>query len=119
MPVSEEYLEHLRDLFTGFGSVEPRRMFGGVGLFREGLMFGLVIDDVLYFKTGESNRSDFEAAGMAPFAYDTKTGRRTLTSYWQAPADLFDDADAFAAWAHRAFEAALAAEAARPKVRRG
>ncbi len=119
MPVSEEYLEYLRDLLAGFGPVEPRRMFGGVGLFREGLMFGLVVDDMLYFKTGDGNRADFEAAGMEPFAYDTKTGRRTLTSYRQAPADLFDDAEAFAVWARQAFEAALAAEAARPKVRRG
>lgn len=115
MAVSPEYLEHLRDLLDGFGPVDMRRMFGGAGLFRDGLMFGLVADDALYFKVGDANRADYADTGAAPFTYATKDGQRRLTSYYQAPAELFDDPDALVAWARKAYDAAVAANAARPR----
>lgn len=118
MAVTDEYLDHLRDLLADFGVVEPRRMFGGVGLFRDGAMFGLVMGDTLYFKVDERSRADFEAAGMAPFSYATKNGSRQIGSFFEAPAELFDDPGELAVWARRALDAALAAEAAK-RSRRG
>jgi DNA transformation protein len=34
--------EFIHDLFQSFGAVSVRRMFGGAGLFADGVMFGLV-----------------------------------------------------------------------------
>ena len=45
-----EYVEYLKEVFSEFGSVEPRRMFGGYGIFHKGLMFALVADNALYLK---------------------------------------------------------------------
>jgi hypothetical protein len=48
-----EYVEFLKEVFEQFGQIQPRRMFGGYGIFYKGLMFGLVAEDVLYLKGDE------------------------------------------------------------------
>ena len=50
MPVSPEHLDYLFDILEPLGPVRAKRMFGGAGLFLDGTMFGLIIDDILYFK---------------------------------------------------------------------
>jgi DNA transformation protein len=117
MAVSSDYLDHLLDQFAAFGAVEVRRMFGGVGLFRGGLMIALVTGDTLYFKTDEGSRGAFEAAGMTPFSFDRR-GRRMVTSYYEAPAEVFDDAEALARWARGAHEAARRVDRARAKPKK-
>lgn len=118
MAISGEYLEHLRDLFADFGPVEPRRLFGGIGMFRDGVMFAMAMGDTLYLRVDEDSRPDFEAAGMAPFSYATKKGRREVSSYYEAPAELFDDPGELAAWSRRSLDAALAAAARKPPRKR-
>lgn len=93
-------------MFAAFGPVTVRRMFGGAGIFRDGVMIGLVHDGAIYLKTDAAGTSAFEREGLAPFAYATKTGRHTLTSYWRMPERLYDDPEELAAWAGRAFEVA-------------
>jgi DNA transformation protein len=93
-------------------------MFGGVGLFQSGIMFGLIARDELFFKVGDANRPMYEAAGEAPFSYETKQGSHTIGSYWRCPPELLDDAETFQVWAREAFEAAVAAARGKPKARR-
>lgn len=100
------FLMLLEELFAPVGGVQRKRMFGGHGLFRDGLMVALVTGDTLYFKVDDGNRANFEAEGSAPFSYGTKDGARTITSYWRAPERVFDEPDAFAAFAEGAFAAA-------------
>ena len=109
----------LLELLAPLGPVAARRMFGGVGLFQGGRMFGLIARDEVFLKVGDSNRAAYEAAGEAPFSYQTKAGRNTIGSYWRCPPDLLDDADTFRVWARLAIEAASAAARGKPKGRRG
>ena len=67
-----EFVDHLTEQFEEFGPVTIRRMFGGHGVFRDGLMFGLVVDDGLYFKTDEHSRALFESRGLPRFEYTRK-----------------------------------------------
>jgi DNA transformation protein and related proteins len=110
---------YLLELLVPLGPVSARRMFGGVGLFMNGMMFGLIARDELYFKVGANNRAAFEAAGEAPFSYATKDGMHTITSYWRCPPDLLDGSETFQEWAREAVEAAAAAARAKPKRGRG
>lgn len=105
MPASADFVSHILDLLTGWGGVSAQRMFSGYGLFRSGVMFALIADDRLYLKVDDRNRGDFEAAGTGPFVYSRKSETVAL-SYWEAPAELFDDPDEMLAWARRAFEVA-------------
>ena len=71
-----EFVDHLADLFEAFGPVTVRRMFGGHGVFRDGLMFALVVDDALYLKADEQNRAMFESCGLPRFDYARKGAAR-------------------------------------------
>jgi DNA transformation protein and related proteins len=102
-------VESLRPL----GPVSARRMFGGHGIFMDGLMFGLIADAQLYLKVDEGNRAAYEAEGLQPFAYAGK-GRRVEMSYREAPSEGFDDPDILCAWAREAYAAALRADAKSP-----
>ena len=114
MTASDGFIEFLKDLLGGLGPITVRRMFGGAGIFCDGVMFALVLDDTLYFKADDSNRCAFEAEGSAPFSYATKNGRNTIMSYWRCPDRLFDDPDEMAAWARQALAAARRSASSKP-----
>lgn len=109
MSVNEEYKAFLHELFTGFGPITIRHMFGGGGVYHDGVMFALIADETLYLKADEITRADFEAEGMGPFTYTGK-GKPVRMSYWELPEALYDDPDRFADWARTAFDVALRAK---------
>jgi DNA transformation protein len=102
--------DFIRDLFVQFRPVTVRRMFSGAGIFADGLMFGLVVRDVIYLKADDGSRADFERGGCAPFTYTRgkKSGRLSehALPYWRLPERLYDDPDELADWARRAFAVA-------------
>ena len=98
--------EFLIELFSGFGPVTVRRMFSGVGVFADGLMIALVVDDVIYLKADDSFVPLFEREGQTPFSYKTRDGKRTLNSYWRMPERLYDEPDELAEWARHSLQAA-------------
>jgi DNA transformation protein and related proteins len=115
MRAPDKLSAHLLELLTPLGPASARRMFGGVGLFMNGVMFGLIAREELFFKVGDANRAAFEAAGEAPFSYETKNGTHTLGSYWRCPPELLDEPEAFQDWARGAIDAAMAASRDKPK----
>ena len=118
MAVDSGFVEYVCDQLRPWASVAPRRLFSGHGLFRGGTMFALIIRDALYFRTDAENRGDFSAAGMEPFRY-SRGGREVALGYHEVPADVLDEADRLAAWAEKAYAAALRrAVPARSGIRR-
>lgn len=95
------------ELFSVFGPVTVRRMFGGAGIYADGTMFGLIADRVIYLKTGDSNAAMFEREQLVPFTFSKRTGERVVTSYRRMPDRLYDDPDELAVWARAALAAAL------------
>ena len=83
-------------------------MFGGHGIFRDGLMFAIVADETLYLKVDAGNLNDFTARGLEPFTY-RRQNKPTALSYYRAPAECLEDAEAMIRWADKAFAAALRA----------
>ena len=119
--------ERVRELFAAFGPVDVRRLFGGAGVFADGVMFALVASEAIFLRVDDESVADFEREGAAPFSYRTGEGRRVMKSYWQLPERLYDDEDELAQWARRAHDAARRAtmrkgravgKAAAPAVRR-
>ncbi len=104
MAVSEDYLNFVMDQLSEFGEVEIKRMFGGVGLFHEGLMFGKIGGDVFRLKVDDHNKQQFEEKGMKP--YYNKEKKKGMP-YWEVPADVLDSKSELAKWARQSFEAAL------------
>jgi DNA transformation protein len=110
--------EHIAELFSAFGPVAVRRMFGGAGLFAEGVMIAILDEGIIYLKADERTIPAFEREGLKPFTYSTKDGTRSLTSYWRMPERLYDAPDELARWATEALQAARRGTARKPQVAR-
>jgi DNA transformation protein len=116
---SSEFLEFITEQMVDFGPVSVRGVSGGTGIFRDGLMFALIVDEVLYFKADAQTQTAFEAEGLGPFTYATKNHPRTVMSYWRAPARCLDDSEDMTQWCREAFAVALrsAKPPAKPRKR--
>ena len=99
-----EFIEYLLEQMQGVGPINARAMFGGHGIYHDGIMFALVADDVLYFKTDEANRPEFEQRGLSPFLYERKDKVISM-SYNEAPGEVLDDPDEMTYWAQSAVDA--------------
>ena len=84
--------------------VTARSMFGGVGVYADGLFFAVMAEDTLYFKVDDTNRPDFEARGMGPFLPYGDPERPM--AYYQVPPELLEDPSALEPWIDAAVDVA-------------
>jgi DNA transformation protein len=106
MASGSEFVEFVIESLQPLRGVSARRMFGGFGIYKDGVMFALIADDQLYFKVDDGNRAAYEDAGLPHFTYTDK-GKSIRMPYREAPSDGFDDPDILCAWAREAYSAAL------------
>lgn len=117
MPVNEEakhFAAHVVDLLQSIGPVYSRRMFGGFGIFLDGLMFGLIADNELYLKVDDQSRDSFETLGLQAFTY-YKQDKPMQLNYYQAPEEAMENMELMTEWGAKAFECALRAAAGKKK----
>lgn len=107
------YIDYLQELLSGLGKVVVRRMFGGYGIYHDGLMIAVAAEQRLYLKTDEETRPAFTAAGCAAWVYEGKD-KPVQMSYWTVPDEAMDSSEAMTPWARRAFAAALRKANAKP-----
>lgn len=113
MAVDPAFRDLVLDRLSAVAPVRARAMFGGYGIYTGDLFFALIAGQRLYFKVGDLNRRDFEAAGMSPFfPYESPKPMH----YWELPPGLLDDPDLLAPWVEKAV--AVAEAARRPRSRR-
>jgi DNA transformation protein len=106
MVASDNFADFLREQLAPLGRVTMRRMFGKSGVFCNGLMFGMVTNDTLYFRVDDHNRAIFkEAESDPPLTYE-KQGRTIDLSFWRVPERLLDEPEELVAWARAALAAA-------------
>ena len=113
MPTSakeKEFVSYVVELMQPVGMVSAKRMFGGYGIFLDGLMFALVADSTLYLKADAETENEFEEKGLEKFKYNKK-GKEYSMSYYCAPEEALEDMDEMNDWARRSYEAALRAAA--------
>ncbi|MDJ0955847.1 MAG: TfoX/Sxy family protein [Arenicellales bacterium] len=104
-----EFTEYVKEVLGSLGPVQARRMFGGYGLFCDGVMFGLIADDTLYLKSDQVIEPYFKERNLEQFTYD-KRGKPIKMSYFMAPEELFEDPEQATLWARRSLDAALRAK---------
>jgi DNA transformation protein and related proteins len=103
----DPFVDHCLDLLSaGVGPVRSRAMFGGHGIYREGVMFALVADDALYLKVDGATEAAFREAGSRPFTWEGRDGRRVTMSYWEMPPEGLESPGDAREWAALALEAA-------------
>jgi DNA transformation protein len=100
--ISEEVLGHIP-------GITARAMFGGYGVYKDGVIFGLIDDDRLYFKVDDTNRNDYEAAGSKPFVYLHK-GKEMSMAYWEVPEVVLENKDEVEKWLQKSVTASVNAK---------
>jgi DNA transformation protein len=111
LSVSAGFKEFLIEQMAGFGPVTIRAMFGGAGVMRDGLMFALIDDEVLYLKADDATKVAFVAENLLQFTYASKGGKLMEMNYYRVPERCMDDAEEMATWCRVAFGVALKAAA--------
>jgi DNA transformation protein and related proteins len=116
MAGGDEFLAHVLELLAPLGRVAARPMFGGHGLYCDGVFFGIVLDNNLYLKADDRNRGEFERAGSEVFSYSRK-GKRATLNFYRAPEAAMDTPRLMLPWARSALAAALRSRAGKRPVR--
>jgi DNA transformation protein and related proteins len=104
----------LKALFEPFGAVAVRRMFGGAGIYADGLCFAIESGGEVFLKADAQSQAGFSAAGSSPFVYNAR-GKAMPTSFWSLPSVAYDEPDELRRWAGLGLEAARRAAAAKAK----
>ncbi len=99
----ESFKDYVLDLFTDFGNVDVKSMFGGWGLYKDGIIFSIIINGELYLKVGDSNRKDYEDYGSRPFEYERK-GKQVALPYWLLPEEIMEDRERLWQWTQKSVD---------------
>ena len=110
--MTSPFVKHVLDMLSDLGDVRSRAMFGGYGIYHDGVMIGLIASGVFYLKVDDGNRGTFEAEGSQPFTYRRKDQEKAVSmSYWEVPADVLENREALCQWTRDAHAAALRSKA--------
>tara|TARA_R110002020_G_scaffold35735_5_gene107740 strand:- start:6096 stop:6419 length:324 start_codon:yes stop_codon:yes gene_type:complete len=103
--------ERIRELFDSLGEVTIRRMFGGKGIYREGMILALEVGGEILLKADAESAPAFRDAGARQWVYEGKARAGPVAMpYWSIPDAALDDPDELSTWVRLAWEAALRAK---------
>lgn len=114
--VDQHTLDFAVSQFAELGHITVKKMFGGAGLYADGMIFALLDDGEIYIKVDAVNQPEFEAIGSQIFTYAVdETGPKTL-NYWLLDSDRLAEKAECLKYGQLGIEASLrAAEKKRPK----
>ena len=93
MALSNEEIAFALDLFADLGPLSTRKMFGGLSIYCDGVIFAIVMADGRVLLKGQGAMQDrFEAMGLDRWDYVRKDGSPTNMPYWYLPDSALDDA---------------------------
>jgi DNA transformation protein and related proteins len=101
----------IEEMFAALGEVSIRRMFGGKGIYRHGLIVAIELRGEMLLKADAISAPQFEAAGARRWVYDGRKGTPVEMPYWTIPDEAYDDPDEMARFVRLAYGAALRAPA--------
>ena len=100
MPVSPEARDRLLAALRAARPLESKAMFGGLGIYLDGVFMAVVDDDRLYLKIDPITEPAFVERGMGTWSVSPK-------AYREMPGDVLDDPVACGAWLDAARDAAV------------
>jgi DNA transformation protein len=112
MSRQSEFVDFVLEQLVSLGAVRARAMFGGHGIYHGDIFFAIIVDDRLYFKADAVTSREFAARGLSPFTYVAR-GKTVTLHYYEAPPEVFEDAETMRRWAQPAIGVALQAKRAK------
>ncbi|MHA1561010.1 MAG: TfoX/Sxy family protein [Promethearchaeota archaeon] len=106
--MKSEFVEYiLKDILHGIERISSRAMFGGHGIYKDKIIFGIIIDDILYFKVGQNDLEDYKSQDSFPFIYNRGNKKQVIMSYWSVPENIMNDEDLLQIWIEKAVIASV------------
>lgn len=115
MSVDEGLYAWVQEALEPLGAVTMRKMMGAATLYLDGVIFAVLDESELWFKSDTETNAIWDAQGCERFTFTSKDGRTETMNYRRAPADVYDDAEAMQRWAALAREAGTRAASTRKK----
>lgn len=106
MAVSEDYKAFIEDQLSDFEGYYAKNMFGGVGYFKDGAMFGAIMGGVFRMKADDSSKDKYLKLGGKPFEME-KGGKVMSMPYYEVPQKILEDKKMLSEWAEEAAELAI------------
>lgn len=94
----------LEEVLVDVDGIISRGMFGGFGLYKHGVIFGMIIENQLYFKVNDTTREEFLARGGKPFIYEGKNKKQVSLNYYTVPSEILESRQEIGQWVERAYE---------------
>jgi DNA transformation protein len=108
MSIDEGLYAWVKEALEPLGPVTMRKMMGGATLYVDGIIFAIMVDGELWFKSDEEANPFWDGEGLTErFTVTFRDGTVDGMNYRRAPADVYDDAEAMQRYV------AVAAEAGR------
>ena len=104
--MSSNYLNYIIEILAPHGEITARSMFGGYGIYKNGVIFALIAYEELYFKVDESNKSQYKKFDSEPFTYEAK-GKKSTMSYWKVPIEILEDEEQIGVWLNQSYGISL------------
>ena len=102
MSISDADIAFVKDHFAGVGTLTTRKMFGGLSIYADGVIFALIISTgALMIKAKGALASDLAAQGSQQFIHDGKDDKRVAMPYWTLPDPAMDEPELACDWARR------------------
>lgn len=109
------FQEYILEQLEGVPGITSRFMFGGHALYKDGFIFGMIIDGKLYFKVDEVSLNDYKKQGMQPFTYKHKSGKTVTMPYYEVSQEIIDDRHDLKNWLQKSLFASMRGKKKRDK----
>ena len=102
MSFTDDFFKYIQDQLSPWSDIYKKRMFGVIGLYREGLMFGIISKNIVYLKVDKSNINRFVDAGSTSLKVFKNNSE--VPSYYELPADVLENSQTFIEWAEESYQ---------------
>lgn len=104
MAYDEKQAEYVTKQLESFGEFETKKMFGGLGYFRDGRMFGAIMHGAFRLKGDNETAKDYAPYG---FGKHKIPGKKMEMPYYQVPEEILKNKKKLKVWADKAHTVAL------------
>ncbi|MGV2333188.1 MAG UNVERIFIED_CONTAM: TfoX/Sxy family protein [Planctomycetaceae bacterium] len=94
-----------QEILEPFGPLKIRAMFGGYGIYKDGIIFAIIGYNELYFKADKVLAEYFKSQGSEPFTYDMN-GKTASMSYYKVLPEILEDPDLLKEWFELSYQVA-------------
>ena len=103
MPLTPEFTVRVASQLSAARPVATRKMFGGLGIYHEGVFFGICDDDKTFFKVDAETSGLYDEHGMGPWPMGTEIN----SNYREVPEAIMADPGELGDWIDAAVGVAL------------